>query len=104
MSIQFLCTRIALALNVSNVNTFRVVLLYAILQKKQIKESGPIFQEFARQNNIRVPNYMPDMSESKHPEHEEEEHESEKEKEEEEEEKETEEGEEDDEMDFEEDD
>ncbi|MBA0828668.1 hypothetical protein Goarm_013315 [Gossypium armourianum] len=31
MWIQFLCTRITLALNVSNVNTFRAVLLYAIL-------------------------------------------------------------------------
>ncbi|MBA0722640.1 hypothetical protein Golax_003298 [Gossypium laxum] len=26
-----------------------------------MQESGPIFQEFARQNNIRVPNYTPDM-------------------------------------------
>ncbi|MBA0826107.1 hypothetical protein Goarm_010993, partial [Gossypium armourianum] len=35
MWIQFLCDRIAPALNVSNFNTFRAVLLYAILQKKQ---------------------------------------------------------------------
>ncbi|MBA0879820.1 hypothetical protein Goshw_011357 [Gossypium schwendimanii] len=31
MWIQFLCTRIVPTLNVSNVNSFRVVLLYAIL-------------------------------------------------------------------------
>ncbi|MBA0664242.1 hypothetical protein Goklo_004281, partial [Gossypium klotzschianum] len=27
-----------------------------------IQESGPIFQEFARQSNIQVPNYTPNMS------------------------------------------
>ncbi|MBA0754658.1 hypothetical protein Gogos_020566 [Gossypium gossypioides] len=36
MWMHFLCTRIASALNVSNVNTFRVVLLYVVLQKKQL--------------------------------------------------------------------
>ncbi|MBA0787723.1 hypothetical protein Gotri_026238 [Gossypium trilobum] len=36
MWMNFLCTRIASALNVSNVNTFRVVLLYVVLQKKQV--------------------------------------------------------------------
>ncbi|MBA0605362.1 hypothetical protein Godav_017948, partial [Gossypium davidsonii] len=34
--IQFLCTRIARALNVFNVNTFRAVFLYVVLQKKQV--------------------------------------------------------------------
>ncbi|KAL1078387.1 hypothetical protein V6Z11_D10G156900 [Gossypium hirsutum] len=34
MWIQFVCTRIVLTLNVSNVNVFRVVLVYAIFQKK----------------------------------------------------------------------
>ncbi|KAK8321584.1 hypothetical protein V6Z11_A12G109800 [Gossypium hirsutum] len=36
MWIQFICIRITLALHVSNVNTFRAILLYGILQKKQI--------------------------------------------------------------------
>ncbi|MBA0788076.1 hypothetical protein Gotri_026533 [Gossypium trilobum] len=35
MGIQFICTQIVHVLNVSNVNTFRAVLLYAILQKKK---------------------------------------------------------------------
>ncbi|MBA0763468.1 hypothetical protein Gotri_012903 [Gossypium trilobum] len=26
-----------------------------------MKDSGPIFQEFAKQNNINVPNYTPEM-------------------------------------------
>ncbi|MBA0781903.1 hypothetical protein Gotri_002784 [Gossypium trilobum] len=36
MWIQFLCRQIALALNISNVNTFRAILLYAILQRKHV--------------------------------------------------------------------
>ncbi|MBA0614665.1 hypothetical protein Godav_014931 [Gossypium davidsonii] len=68
---------VAPALNVSNVNTFRVVLLYVILQKKQwMQESKPIFQEFARKNNIQVPNHTPDMFRPTHLEQEEEVHDS----------------------------
>ncbi|MBA0637460.1 hypothetical protein Godav_000117 [Gossypium davidsonii] len=36
MWIQFVCTRIFTNLNLSNVNTCRAVLLYAILQKNQV--------------------------------------------------------------------
>ncbi|MBA0676593.1 hypothetical protein Goari_018063, partial [Gossypium aridum] len=118
---QFICTRITPALNVSNVNTFRAILLFDILQKKQIyigqwirqnmkhcvsvqkvriffphlvttlykttevpmEENEqfmhptnnligdsmcthPVLQEFMWQNNMRVPNYLPDMFGSMH--------------------------------------
>ncbi|MFQ6666505.1 hypothetical protein Gotur_032825 [Gossypium turneri] len=66
-----------------------------------MQELGLIFQEFARQNNIRVPNYTLNMFGSTQPEQEEQAHEREEEGKDEEEEEE-EEG--DDEMDFEEDD
>ncbi|KAK5812686.1 hypothetical protein PVK06_028124 [Gossypium arboreum] len=33
--IQFVCTQIVPTLNVSNVNTFRAIILYAILQNKE---------------------------------------------------------------------
>lgn len=36
MWIQFLCTRVAPVLNVSNVNTLRAVLLSVVFQKKQV--------------------------------------------------------------------
>ncbi|MBA0734124.1 hypothetical protein Gogos_018069 [Gossypium gossypioides] len=36
MWMQFICTRITPALNVSNVNTFRAILLFDIFKKKQI--------------------------------------------------------------------
>ncbi|MFQ6664123.1 hypothetical protein Gotur_031335 [Gossypium turneri] len=39
---QFIGTRTAPVLNVSNVNAFRAVLLYGILQRKQIYMFGPI--------------------------------------------------------------
>ncbi|MBA0753536.1 hypothetical protein Gogos_020086 [Gossypium gossypioides] len=42
-----------------------------------MQESGPIFQEFARQNNIRVPNYTPDMFRPTNTEQQEEVHENE---------------------------
>ncbi|MBA0688614.1 hypothetical protein Goari_006387 [Gossypium aridum] len=45
---QFVCTKIVLALNVSNVNTFRAVLLYAILQKKQVCIGKWIHQNMRR--------------------------------------------------------
>ncbi|MBA0837804.1 hypothetical protein Goarm_009925 [Gossypium armourianum] len=67
-----------------------------------MQELGLIFQEFARQNNIRVPNYTLNMFGSTQPEQEEQAHEREEEGKDEEEEEEEEEG--DDEMDFEEDD
>ncbi|MBA0711394.1 hypothetical protein Golax_010583 [Gossypium laxum] len=44
-----------------------------------MQELGPIFQEFARQNNIQVSNYTPDMFGPIKMEQEEEVHESEKE-------------------------
>ncbi|KAH1039869.1 hypothetical protein J1N35_041612 [Gossypium stocksii] len=72
---QFLCTHISPALNVSNINAFRAILLYGVLQRKQIcvkrwiyrnmkqcisgqKESIPDIKEFVLQNNIREPNYL----------------------------------------------
>ncbi|KAH1031833.1 hypothetical protein J1N35_044007 [Gossypium stocksii] len=48
MWIQFICTRIVPALNVFNVNTFRAVLLYAILQKKQVCVGKWIHQNMRR--------------------------------------------------------
>ncbi|MBA0710916.1 hypothetical protein Golax_010168 [Gossypium laxum] len=56
-------------LNVSNVNTFRAILLYGVLQKKQIRIGKWIHQSmkrcvsgqkvFAQENNIKVSNYLP---------------------------------------------
>ncbi|MBA0828068.1 hypothetical protein Goarm_012792 [Gossypium armourianum] len=83
MWMQFICTSITPTLNVSNVNTFRAILLYEILQKKQIrigkwihqsmkrcvsgqKESGLIIQVFARENNIKVSNYLPKIIDPDH--------------------------------------
>ncbi|MBA0555903.1 hypothetical protein Golob_026052 [Gossypium lobatum] len=76
MWIQFICISITPTLNVSNVNTFQAILLYGVLQKKQIRIGKWIHQSmkrcisgqkvFAQENNIKVSNYLPKIIDPDH--------------------------------------